>query len=1179
MKNIYLFFLIFFTLSLSLKAEIIKINDTEGDGEPIRTITIAKAENFSLNYAFSTFSHSFTEEKGEDYSQLYVKNFSRFLKLGKPALPAHTDIVAVPKGCKPQIVISDINWIPCGTMNIWPAQAPEVDTYGLPKPPFAKDEDCYSTDAFWPNKAVTFDEILTYRGTDMALITICPFRYNPVSGQLEMAEKISYSLNYDGKSKYLTAKHSENSLTLLNNLVLNAKSFADEAKSLRANISENKSDDDVDYIVLTTTTYSEAAHKLAGWKSQIGFNPMVVELPFWTSEIVEDTITALYNSFDPAPDYFVIFGDHGDIPAVEKISQASDEVFPTDSYYAGCDYPGDYFPDMAHGRITISTPAQAIDVVNKIISYEADAIEDEDFYKSALHCAYFQDDDHDGYADRRFSLTAEESYQYLKNSQNLEPERIYCTSNSTTPTNWNNGYYAGGEPLEPELLKPTFPWNGNTNDIIQGINNGAFFVLHRDHGYGSGVGWADPKFVTSDVESLQNGNKQPVVLSINCSTGRYNLDCCFCEKLFRHEDGGSIAIFCHSNVSYSGYNDALGLGLIDAIWSDPGLLPTYLGEGWISNPNVTPHEEITTLGDVQIQALARMVETWGNNKYTFELFHYFGDPSMKIWKEKPEPIVASHPEQINADEATSINIWDCNIDGLATLVIKNKSVGDTDISGGIGEITFDQIEPCDTIILTISKKGYQPYVAKIPVVGKPFANFSASTFSTCSGDVVFTDHSILNPETWSWEFGDGTTSEEQNPIHRYSTNGTFSPKLTITNSYGSSEYSSEPIEVILPEILQAINDTVCTNQDAILVVEDEGTVRWFETETETIPFAEGAELVLENITETTTVFAELNSATNIFFSKSDNSGGGQFAKSAGGVVFNCYQPTLVKSIKVYAEEEGDATLELYDNGNAQIWTETFSIPAGESRIPINYTFPIGDNFKLYYSDGPKLYMNKSLIDYPFVLENYIEIITSTFTPDPNMRYFYLYDWEAVANICYSTKTALSAIVEEGLTVDFTADNTTDPEVSFTCNTIGATSYLWDFGDGESSTDANPTHLYEENGTFEVSLQLTNECGDFTSTQDVEIKTHSIEASILPSSILLMPNPANNIVNLHCKSKISGEARVNLISTFGKYVKQTTWNIQTGENQLTLKLEDIAKGVYLVEIVISDKKITQRLIIQ
>lgn len=41
---------------------------------------------------------------------------------------------------------------------------------------------------------------------------------------------------------------------------------------------------------------------------------------------------------------------------------------------------------------------------------------------------------------------------------------------------------------------------------------------------------------------------------------------------------------------------------------------------------------------------------------------------------------------------------------------------------------------------------------------------------------------------------------------------------------------------------------------------------------------------------------------------------------------------------------------------------------------------------------------------------------------------------------------------------------------------GADSYLWDFGDGNTSTADNPTHAYSSSGEYEVSLTATNECG-------------------------------------------------------------------------------------------------------
>lgn len=50
----------------------------------------------------------------------------------------------------------------------------------------------------------------------------------------------------------------------------------------------------------------------------------------------------------------------------------------------------------------------------------------------------------------------------------------------------------------------------------------------------------------------------------------------------------------------------------------------------------------------------------------------------------------------------------------------------------------------------------------------------------------FTDSSTGNPDSWSWSFGDGTTSSVQNPIHRYTAAGDFTVTLTVSNAGGSN---------------------------------------------------------------------------------------------------------------------------------------------------------------------------------------------------------------------------------------------------------------------------------------------------------------------------------------------------------------------------------------------------------
>lgn len=69
----------------------------------------------------------------------------------------------------------------------------------------------------------------------------------------------------------------------------------------------------------------------------------------------------------------------------------------------------------------------------------------------------------------------------------------------------------------------------------------------------------------------------------------------------------------------------------------------------------------------------------------------------------------------------------------------------------------------------------------------PIASFSSDGYSGTSPlTVSFTDTSTGSPTSWLWDFGDGTTSTEQNPAHTYTTNGSFTISLTVTNLVGSN---------------------------------------------------------------------------------------------------------------------------------------------------------------------------------------------------------------------------------------------------------------------------------------------------------------------------------------------------------------------------------------------------------
>jgi PKD repeat protein len=89
----------------------------------------------------------------------------------------------------------------------------------------------------------------------------------------------------------------------------------------------------------------------------------------------------------------------------------------------------------------------------------------------------------------------------------------------------------------------------------------------------------------------------------------------------------------------------------------------------------------------------------------------------------------------------------------------------------------------------------------------PTANFSWSPASPRAGqEVQFADLSTGSPASWSWNFGDGTTSTASNPSHTYTSAGTRSVTLTVSNSTGTNSVTKQ-ISVAAAAILPVANFT------------------------------------------------------------------------------------------------------------------------------------------------------------------------------------------------------------------------------------------------------------------------------------------------------------------------------------------------------------------------------------
>jgi len=777
----------------SLSPDLLAISQPVAATSPVRQIISSSETQMEVQYNFSGVAIAPAVVEGDQYQYLHILNFPKMGQIGKPALPIHNDLVILPSD-EYSIEIIEAPFIEYSGFNIHPALDAASDEAGQPEPSFVKDNQVYSTNAFFPSSIVEEEGVQIIRGVKMAIIQIRPVQYNPVTGIIRVYSKIRYKLVFSSSNNSfinLKYRNSDNFLKSMNNSVLNS-----ELLPKKSTISA-KSNNSADIILLTTPTFQAAADTLAQWKRQLGYTVKMISSSSWTSTAVMDSVHNLYNAMTPHPDYLIILGDQADVPA-QQIAYST-TYYLTDLYYVCMDGTGDYTADMARGRISVTNANQALEVVQKIVNYERNPITDASFYNNVMSCAYFQDGStytsyKDGYADRRFLHTAEEIRSYLQ-TKNYSVSRTYFAFDNRNPTNYNNGYYSDGQAIPSDLLVSNgFNWTGNTSDLLNKLNAGAFIMYHRDHGYTDGYGWEHPYFLNQEasalvsngnnINQLSNGDKLPVVFSINCHTGDFKRAECFAENFLRKNNGGAVGVFAPSYTSYSGYNDALITGLFDAIWSNPGLIPDF-GSGGIVNPSLNAHGDLVTMGDVLNQGLLRMSQTWAQTtrrKMQNEIFHYFGDPSMKLWTSVPQTFnVSNLTSVIRLDSIISFSISNC-ADASYTLFIDDTLFAEGNAVNGQIIIPINVADSAKAL-LTIYKHNFRPIVKQINI-----NNVIKSVPPTHQASNIrfYTVSSKATSLTVTWDKGDGDFSMVKISDTDYFTDPVDSVEYTADNFYSGS---------------------------------------------------------------------------------------------------------------------------------------------------------------------------------------------------------------------------------------------------------------------------------------------------------------------------------------------------------------------------------------------------------
>jgi PKD repeat protein len=189
-----------------------------------------------------------------------------------------------------------------------------------------------------------------------------------------------------------------------------------------------------------------------------------------------------------------------------------------------------------------------------------------------------------------------------------------------------------------------------------------------------------------------------------------------------------------------------------------------------------------------------------------------------------------------------------------------------------------------------------------------------------------------------------------------------------------------------------------------------------------------------------------------------------------------------------------------------------------------------------------------------------------------------------------TKTNFSCINvsdSDNLIAGFIADPTSGEApltVQFSDNSAGApVGWIWDFGDGKVSTEANPTHVYENMGNYNVTLKAMKGPYSDISTKEnfinvttkVNVKDSDIESEYI--SVFPSPNIGNFLLNIN---NVSDQvADLIIYNETGQQVYKEKLTIANGSISKEFNLKIIQSGACILKLFLKDREISKKIVIE